>query len=549
MNPFLNKTLPIIVLTTLVAVVFGNSVLNGFVWDDNNYILNNPIYNNFDLTAMFTSLGNGLEYLPVRDLTYAIDYAIWGANPVGFHISNVIYYGLNVVAVYLLTCAIFASAKKEAVADGDKAKATGLATALLFAVHPLHSEVVSFLTCRNALLSTLLFLCSAILYLRFLVADTTGRRAVDYGGALFCFILSLLSKANGIILPLLLVYLTICVSRRRTFRDLLPTIPFLIVALVVFRLFTQIATTVHIIKETHPIVSHSGLRILAVKMLHIVSFYVDKLVMPFGLSADYFFRLDISLSSPANIAVMAGVVIALILAVHYRRTKSYITTGIAWFLITLIPVLNILPTTPLVADRYAFLPSFAFTYLIAATVVDLCWSQLWHRIAGWMGLALLACWWGVLAMSQNSVWRSDETLWEHTVLVSPESTKALTNLGRIMFDKGNNARAFTLFDTARRINFKDPLFDYFEGIVYLDRRETAKARSSFDRALQRNPQFIEGLIQMGMLLENQGEIGEAVDIYKRVLVSTEPDVGHFRDKAQERLLRISLVIQERQGKP
>jgi tetratricopeptide (TPR) repeat protein len=538
MIPSLKKSLPLIFLITLVAVVFWNSVPNGFVWDDNIYILNNPVYGNFDLTAMFTSLGNGLEYLPIRDMTYALDYALWGASPSGFHLSNVVYYGLNVIVVYLLASAIAAAAAGEgAPADGEKARATGFASALLFAVHPLHSEVASFLTCRNALLSTLFFFCSAVLYLRFLAEDAPRRRALGYGGALACFVLSLLSKANGIILPLVLVYLTLCVSRRRTWRDLLPTIPFLVLAGAAFRLFTSIASTAHIINDSSPY--DSTLRIIAVKMLHIVSFYAVKFVAPFDLSADYYSGLDIYLTSRANIAVMAGTAIAVIAAVRYRRTLPYLQTGVAWYLITLIPVLNILPTTPLVADRYAFLPSFAFTFLIAAAVVDFCWNSRRLRFAGWAGVALLTCWWGFLAVSQNAVWRSEETLWEHTVLVSPESVKARTNLGRIMLRKGNFERAFALFDSARHINFNDPHYDFFEGISYLDRGETAQARSSFDRALQRDPRFIEALAQMGMLLEKQGEIVEAAVFYKRVLNSPEPDVGQFKEAARERLARMS----------
>lgn len=532
----IKSSYPIIILMVLTVAVSANTVFNGFVWDDNLYLLNNPVYKNFDFTRMFTSLGNGLEYLPVRDMTYAIDYAIWGNNPSGFHLGNMLYYCLNVIAVYFLACLLAAAPVNEKARRANrKIVATGFTTALLFAVHPLHSEVVSFLTCRNALLSTLFFLLSCILYLHFMASDAPARRVTFYSGALACFTLSLFSKANGIILPLILLYLTFFVAKRRTGRDLVPIIPFIALSGAVFMLFTRIAAAAHIINYSNVISGHANLHFLSAKILHILFFYAQKFMIPFDYSAEYDFTLKSSLSSPVNAVTILFLSAAIIVAIRYRRTRPYLLTGIAWYLITLIPVLNIFPTTPIVADRYAFLPSFAFVFLIASAGVDLVANNPRLRITGWVGVAMLAGWWSVLTIYQNKVWKSEETLWEHTIVVSPNNSKARANLGRVLFGNGKFAQAFLQFDRARQINFNDPHYDFFEGIVLLGRQDKARALESFMRALQRDPQFIEGLLQVGMLLEDRGEYRDAANFFKFALNSPEPDNGNFRATAIKHL--------------
>src|SRR5512138_3095470 len=89
-----------LILFLLVCAVFGNSLLNGFVWDDYFYMVNNRVYVDFDLARIWLSLANGVEYLPVRDMSYALDYAIWGNNPLGFHLANVVLYGITTVIFY-----------------------------------------------------------------------------------------------------------------------------------------------------------------------------------------------------------------------------------------------------------------------------------------------------------------------------------------------------------------------------------------------------------------------------------------------------------------
>jgi hypothetical protein len=95
-----NNFLPVLGLSLLVSVVFWNAIPHEFVWDDHIFTTYKDAYKNFDMVTILFSLANGLEYQPVRDITYALDFVMWGNNPAGFHFSNVFYYWLTIIVVY-----------------------------------------------------------------------------------------------------------------------------------------------------------------------------------------------------------------------------------------------------------------------------------------------------------------------------------------------------------------------------------------------------------------------------------------------------------------
>ena len=525
-------------LILLIAVVgtYGNTLVNGFVWDDTIYTAENPAYARFDLHRIFTTLANGVEYLPVRDVSYALDHLLWGSNPAGFHAANVFYYWLTVLAVYALaraTALLLAVNRDDAA--GRRAGATGMATALLFAVHPIHSEVVSFITCRNAILSALLFFLAGALFLRFLTAPPVDRRRfLAYGGALVCYCGSLLSKASGIILPLVLASYAAFVQGRRRAATLVSLTPFFALAMAAYVVFTKIAAFAHIIRTPTGIPDIGRWQDLAVKALHITGFYLGKMLVPRGLSAEYDLFTGRQPQPAVAAAVLAGLLVAVAAAVRMRRTRPCLLFSIGWYLLTLIPVLNFFPTHPVIADRYALLPSFAFFFLLASALVEVSASVRPSRVI--CGTAILACCWSALTVARNRVWYSEETLWKDTISVSPGSYKAYTNLGRVYFAADHNDdRAFALFDQARQINPGDPNYDYFQGYRCYLRNDTPCAIRNLNQALGRDIEFIEALYLLGVIYELQHDREKAAQYFRLVVSSREPDTDGFKQEAVRRL--------------
>lgn len=513
----------LLILSVVVWGTFGNTLQNGFVWDDNVFIVDNKIYKQFDVYRIFSSLANGVEYLPTRDLSYALDFFIWGNNPAGFHFSNVVYYWCCVIAVFYLAQATTRHLWQTEGTDDRRALLTGFITALLFAAHPIHSEVVSFITCRNALLSTLLFFCSCHVYLLFLAGHSgKTRRWLLYTCAAVCFIASLLAKVTGIVLPFILaIYLAFSCKNQRIWR--VPAlIPFFCLSAGAFFFFKNVAEQTHVVSSKYS--AFSDMPSIAAKSIQIVCFYLGKLLLPYGYSAEYDLLFHRSLTAPAVIAMASGLLLAALLAYGTRKTRPYIMFGCAWFILSLLPVLNIFPTSPIVADRYAFLPSFGILYLLASASVELSGRIRLRRAI--CGMSLLILVWSSVSFARNRVWHSDVTLWEDTIRVSPGAINAYNNLGRRYFEVNHNdERAFEMFARAQENNPGDPSMDHFTGLRHYLNKDTPTAIRHFNKALGRDIEFIETLYQLGLVYMESGETAKACEYFRLVTSSRDMDVG------------------------
>ncbi|HEY5975406.1 MAG TPA: tetratricopeptide repeat protein [Geobacteraceae bacterium] len=527
-----HRLAPYLLLTGMVAVVFGTSLFHGFVWDDHIYLLIKPAYLTFDLRRIFLSLANDLEYLPVRDLSYAVDYAVWGRNPLGFHLTSLVIYTLTVLLVFRLAWRL---ARLVDPTDPDEAaRGPALFCAALFAVHPIHAEVASFITGRNTLLAGLFSVLTCLLFLRFLAEPR--RRCAAYTAALICFLLALLSKAISITLPLILVLTALYAGRCERRRALLATLPFLALAVGAFFLFRAIAVASFLLPREEAGFTMAGLGAKLVVAMQIPLFYLGKLLVPVGLHPEYNVPFNERLFSPAPLLALFLLVGLAVVAWQLRTRFPLLPVGVGWFLLTLVPVLHLFPTYPVVADRYAYLPSLGFCLSLAAVGNSTARGR-WPRLpAAAATLTCLAL--ALLGWQQNRLWQSDELLWRHTIRVSPLSVKAYTNLGRVCFKAGRYEEAFALFDQARRLAPTDPLYDFHEGFLYYIRGDYPRALTSFSQALARDGLSLEALFHTGLTHEALGNRREAIAFFRKSSQSTRDDFGNFRAMARQKMQQL-----------
>jgi tetratricopeptide (TPR) repeat protein len=534
-NHLSNIRLHFLFLTVVVFVVYGNTFHNGFVWDDLLYITGNSAYLDFDLKRIFFSLANGVEYLPVRDLSYAIDFALWGRNPAGFHITNVTLYAATVIVVYILTRQLCRELHRDEQAVDASSNSIPLVAALLFAVHPLHSEVASFITCRNAIISTLFCLLSCYCYLR-----TAGCERPKFAGyyvlSLLCFILSLFAKATSITLPLIILFLCYRHNQNRIKRVMIESLPFFTVSLAGFLLFKTIAQQSYIIRQKSLFMGAEHLWAKIAIAVQIPLFYLGKFLLPINLSVAYDTRFSPSLLSGAFfLSLIAGFVL-IVAAVYFRTNCPEFLFCTVWYLATLIPVANLLSTHPIVADRYAYLPSFGFAFFLAA-VLQTAGSRKSSGIGSILTVTIVILW-AALATGRNRVWQSDKTLWEAAVMSSPRSEDANAHFGRICFIAGRYDEAFYHLGTAKELNPNNPEYDFFTGFLLFMRKDMDGAMKSFNLSLARNPGFVESLFFMGSVYETLGDKKSAAEYFRKAWQSPEPDVARLKPAAQEKLKQL-----------
>jgi tetratricopeptide (TPR) repeat protein len=219
-------------------------------------------------------------------------------------------------------------------------------------------------------------------------------------------------------------------------------------------------------------------------------------------------------------------------AVMARTRAALIFVACSWYGITLIPVLRILPTSTVVADRYAYLPSFAFCLLLALLLTVL--SKRWFKaaIAGGIVICLLMA---LLTFRQNRVWQSNVTLWQHTVAVSPQSVQAKENLGTIYFFLKNYTGAFELFAAIQQAEPLNPIYDFFAGKYYFEQQDFTRATVYFQRALEKKTDLIDALYFLGECCENLNNRDCAVAYYWQTLTSGNLDRARYKDQAKARL--------------
>jgi tetratricopeptide (TPR) repeat protein len=300
----------------------------------------------------------------------------------------------------------------------------------------------------------------------------------------------------------------------------------------VFFLFTNIARKTDVFLREPYSATAVDKAILAVQ---IPLFYLEKLVVPLRLSADYGVEQFGRTMTDPRVILALLLLVGLTGAAWLIRNKAGLAAfSIAWFLITLIPVLHLFPTIPIIADRYAYLPSFGFCLLLALTARRLQGSSL--LFVAVPPVILL----GVFSWQQNLVWKNEKTLWENTLIVSPRSTTALAELGRIFFSEEKNIpKAMEMYRRASEVDPADPSFDIFQGHLFMMKKDFTAAVTAFSRAVEKDRGNIEAAVNLGRAYQSAGNIELAREQYRQAVELPELDPRtNMRSRAADYLKRL-----------
>ena len=429
----------LITLATLATIAYLPTFNAGFVYDDHALVEAIEAYRSFDLGQMVLGLGNGLEYLPVRDLSLAVDAAIWGQDPRGYHLSNFIYFMLVLLLMFKVVSALATRL------DATRPYAIAFIVTLIFALHPLNTEAVAFVAARNNILALLFILVSA----HFFLAASTGRRG-GFALSLFAFLLALLSKASAVFYPaaLILIYLSLVPFARQRRAIWAALAVLLLMALAAAAMHVVIAGQTGIAQPDLPRYGLNDIRTSLVRTSLVPAFYLRYFLLPWpqSISYDEIVILEWARGWLA-IVLYSAYIAAYLLALRFRQQQPLVLVGLCWFYAALIPVSNIFPTFPFVADRYLF-PGMPGLALVAAAGLV---SIRPHRLR-WLLLAALASALLTLTHLRNKDWQSDLSLWQSAWEVTPQ-TAAHYYFNALVQD-GQTEKALTLAAAERPQNYR-----------------------------------------------------------------------------------------------
>jgi len=526
-----------IVLIGLMLATYGISLANGFVWDDNIFFVDNPVYSEFNLRAILFTLANGQEYLPLRDLTYALDHLFWGKSPAGFHLTNLLMFAGNVLLVYSVARQIFH--RLGVLAGRPSSPFLSFAVAAGFALHPINAEAVNFITCRNVLVSGFFFFLACSCMIR-VFDPPSPAPAKWYCFSLLSFFGAMLGKATAIMLPLLLLVILPVLFPGRLKRILFCLAPFFAVAAGFYLLFKKIAVTAGSVdpKQLELTLDVIGRKIAVAVQLPF--FYLGKLLFPRGFSVEYGINFSQPLTSPTVSAALAALLLLVILVCYCRSKLPDVVIGICWFLVALIPALNFFGTHPVVADRYAFLPAFGF--MLAAVAVLERFPPAWMKplLIGSLIILLAG-----LSVARSRDWRSNETLWLANIRNFPNDAKSYSNLASHYFATGEKQKALDLLAANNKVPWLNLDHDYFLGCFLLEKNDLARAKEAFQKPLNVVSGFIGPLYYLGIIAETEQDYVAAAQFYNRALASEQPDGFLQLPKVRTRLNEVKRIWLDR----
>jgi len=497
-------------LAAAVLIVYQPALRAGFIWDDDGHITKPALQSLHGLWRIWFEIGATQQYYPVLHSAFWLEHRLWGQSPFGYHLLNI---GLHILASLLFARLVFVLLAPQWPAPLRRSVA--YLAAGLFALHPVCVETVAWVSEQKNTLSAVFYLCAALAYLRF-DADRNWRW---YGASFGLFVLALLSKSVTATLPAaLLVILWFRRGRLELRRDWAPLALWFPLAGAMGWLTGYVERTQIGAEGTAFALSFVQRCVLAGRIFW---FYLEKLAWPAGLSFNYV-RWTIDARRPVHFVALFGA-FALVAAIWaFRKRARAPLAAVLCFGGTLFPALGFFNVYPFVysyvADHFQYLASLAYCAL-AATGVGLLGIR--SRLTRWIAAlasVLVLGWFGFLSHSQARIYRDAETLYRATLERNPASALAWTNLGLILYDRGDLATAIEYYKRALASNPHMVEARNDLGIALADAGRWDAAIEQFAAALRDKNPFPQAQINLSRPLIALGRYSEADAVLRSALL-------------------------------
>lgn len=520
-----NKSLLSVLLVLFSIAIYYNALSSGFVFDDRAQVLENPwITGPEHIGKIFFSSAWAYDdihgetdlYRPMLHLTYMVEYALFGRNnPFWWHAFNVGLHALNVLVVFFLSQAVMERVFKKTQENVPDKTITAFIAALLFAAHPINTEVVAWVACITELTFTFFLLISFYSYTRLEKTATSARRVIYSAISLTAFFLAALSKETAVVLPVFLALYDLADGNGKRNFKFKNYVLYLVVA-VAYMLLRSIALGGGAVRELY--VKDPVLQLATIFPL--LAGYFQKLLLPVNLSPSYPLRYAGSLFDPVVIASILIVAVVTALLWRYARRTP------ALRLIAGIIILPIMPTfyqlfydpdvyfVSMPSDRYLYLPSVGFAMLVALGLARVSMFWQFKRGAGAVTAIVLSLMivvpYAVASASRSKIWKDDLALWTRAKADYPNNYFPRYMLAEIYAERGVLEKARDEAIEVVRLRPALASAHHRLGLIYHALGMVDEALAEFKEVLRTHPENRDAHYNVGLIYLWRGRPDEAI---------------------------------------
>lgn len=555
------RLLAMLLLGLFGWLAYANTFHAEFHFDDYTYIVHKKEIRDIrDWRAVYHALGHPSRF--VAFYSFALNHHFHGYDVFGYHLVNWFIHVGNGGLLFWMTWLLLQTPRLTGRLSHRRAFACALFAGLLFVVHPLQTEAVTYVVQRFTSLATFFYLAAVVCYVS---GRLRAGRAAGAGiiGFAFFTVLGMFTKQICFTIPFVIVLIEVCCFQSRGL-TLLATRWKQLLALALFLLIIPSFfgfDAGNIIGREFPSRSHTGDTLNAVNyaltQTRVVPTYLRLVVWPAGQTLDYDFHASTSWREPKVIAGFLFLLGLLGAGAGCHRREPLVTLAMGWFFITLAVTSSVIPIPHVIFEHRVYLPMAGVALLLSYLVCRAPRSPARAVLA--MGVIVAAL--TPMTYMRNAVWQTDVSLWQDIIAKAPHKLRAYNNLGMAMLKTGDARQSLTYFDMAiarnpgagrvynnrgmaylalgdedkaladfnravelfygseayRRGHFKRVWSEIFlnRGKLRLRRNDTSGAQSDLQEALRIDPEHAEVLYQLGSLYELDQEFDSAAGFYRQ----------------------------------
>lgn len=515
----LNKTIAIIVSLILLGfLLYFNSFHNSLFWDDYDGILNNAYIKNFQYWPKFftENLIAGAGFLsdywrPMVLMVFSFGWHLWQDNPVGYHFINILFHIANSLLLFFILRKLF---KKENIA---------FLVALIFLIHPLQTEAITYVSGIADPLSTLFIFLVIISFIKLIET-----KIKIFGIVMVIFyIFSLMSKETAIMTPAILFligwfYFDNLLSKEKIKKIIVYLLPLIMIAFIYVGLRLTILNfqnTLNLYTEENFFTQRFDLRLLT--FFKTIPLYFNFMFFPIDLQMERQLLIPKSIFEPL---VIGGIIIIILLGILIiKNFKNYyaVSFGGLWFFILLLPVSNIfIPISGLIYEHWLYLPLIGIFSIIFLTA-DYLISKYKLKKIGLVVLIVFLIFLSFRTILRNSEWSNPVSFYQQIIKHNPNSYRVWNNLGIEAEKRYNFDLAKRAYEKAILIQEDNPIAYHNLGVLLFKEGDLEKAKWYFKKAIEEDKEFFYSYLFLAKIYWSNHQLDKAIEVLQNYLKVTE----------------------------